>query len=63
MPDGKVMHWADGGKMSGCFLDKKKVGDTITIDGPFGLLNYLGAGVFKLPGVSGRIRVTTYAMK
>ncbi|CAD7967984.1 unnamed protein product [Amoebophrya sp. A120] len=53
MPDGRVMDWADGGKMSGCFLDKKKVGDYVTIDGPFGLLNYLGKGEFKLPGISG----------
>ncbi|CAD7969441.1 unnamed protein product [Amoebophrya sp. A25] len=62
MPDGKTMTWADGGKMSGCFLDKKKVGDYITIDGPFGLLNYLGRGEFKLPSVSGTRKYQHVAM-
>ena len=51
MPDGREMVWSDGGKMSGCTLDKKKVGDLVDINGPFGLVNYLGGGQFKLPGL------------
>mmetsp|Transcript_1896 Transcript_1896/g.4373 ORF Transcript_1896/g.4373 Transcript_1896/m.4373 type:complete len:329 (-) Transcript_1896:1228-2214(-) len=53
MPDGRVMVWDDGGKLSGCILDKKKVGDYVTISGPFGLLNYIGRGSFKLPAAAG----------
>lgn len=49
MPDGKEIKWEDGGKM-GLFLDKKKVGDCIEIMGPIGVNEYLGQGIFKLPG-------------
>jgi len=49
MPDGKAIHWSDGGKMS-LYLDSKKAGDTIEVDGPLGANEYLGGGVFKLPG-------------
>ena len=38
------------GKMSGCYLDTKSVGDEVEICGPFGLVEYRGRGVFKLPG-------------
>lgn len=55
MPDGKIMKWDDGGKMSGCFLDEKKVGDTVEISGPFGLVEYKGRGKWKLPGVKGTV--------
>lgn len=34
----------------GLYLDSKKVGDYIDIMGPLGVNEYLGAGVFKLPG-------------
>jgi len=49
MPDGKEIAWEDGGKMS-LYLDSKKVGDKIDIMGPLGVNEYLGKGVFKLPG-------------
>jgi cytochrome-b5 reductase len=49
MPDGKEMVWEDGGKL-GLFLDGKKIGDSIEIMGPIGLNEYLGKGMFKLPG-------------
>lgn len=49
MPDGKQMVWADGGKGS-LFLDSKKAGDEIEINGPVGVNEYLGRGTFKLPG-------------
>eukprot|EP00429_Kryptoperidinium_foliaceum_P018053 CAMPEP_0176037250 /NCGR_PEP_ID=MMETSP0120_2-20121206/18453_1 /TAXON_ID=160619 /ORGANISM="Kryptoperidinium foliaceum, Strain CCMP 1326" /LENGTH=316 /DNA_ID=CAMNT_0017370639 /DNA_START=57 /DNA_END=1007 /DNA_ORIENTATION=- len=49
MPDGKEMNWEDGGKM-GLYLDAKKVGDYVDIMGPLGVNEYVGAGVFKLPG-------------
>mmetsp|Transcript_78074 Transcript_78074/g.153281 ORF Transcript_78074/g.153281 Transcript_78074/m.153281 type:complete len:319 (-) Transcript_78074:106-1062(-) len=49
MPDGKEVTWADGGKM-GLHLDSLKVGDGIDIMGPLGVNEYLGEGVFKLPG-------------
>merc|ERR1712050_502343 len=40
---------ADGGKGS-LFLDSKRVGDEIEINGPIGVNEYLGRGTFKLPG-------------
>jgi len=46
MPDGREVVWEDGGKMS-CYLDTKKVGDELEIDGPVGLHTYLGRGKFK----------------
>jgi len=49
MPDGKEIDWADGGKI-GLYLDSKKVGDYIEINGPSGIIEYLGKGTFKLPG-------------
>jgi cytochrome-b5 reductase len=49
MPDGREIEWEDGGKVS-CFLDRKKVGDTIEISGPVGVHEYLGRGSFKVPG-------------
>eukprot|EP00927_Polykrikos_kofoidii_P082171 TRINITY_DN80_c1_g1_i1.p1 TRINITY_DN80_c1_g1~~TRINITY_DN80_c1_g1_i1.p1 ORF type:complete len:345 (-),score=65.62 TRINITY_DN80_c1_g1_i1:58-1008(-) len=49
MPDGTEVEWKDGGKMS-LYLDSKKPGDTIEIQGPVGLNEYLGRSLFKLPG-------------
>lgn len=49
MPDGKEVKWEDGGKMSK-YLDSKKVGDSLTVQGPVGLHEYLGQGSFKVPG-------------
>lgn len=49
MPDGKEMTWEDGGKAS-LYLDDKKPGDWIEIMGPLGVNEYLGRGMFKLPG-------------
>eukprot|EP00929_Paragymnodinium_shiwhaense_P014660 TRINITY_DN122599_c0_g1_i1.p1 TRINITY_DN122599_c0_g1~~TRINITY_DN122599_c0_g1_i1.p1 ORF type:complete len:321 (-),score=97.02 TRINITY_DN122599_c0_g1_i1:76-1038(-) len=49
MPDGKKTDWADGGKMS-LFLKEKKAGDTLDVMGPVGLVEYLGRGLFKIPG-------------
>lgn len=49
MPDGQEVKWEDGGKM-GLYLDSKKVGDTVDIMGPLGVNEYLGEGLFKLPG-------------
>jgi len=49
MPDGKEVVWEDGGKMSS-YLDSKSAGDYIEISGPTGLHEYLGNGVFKMPG-------------
>jgi cytochrome-b5 reductase len=53
MPDGREMHWADGGKGS-LNLHSKKPGDYIDVNGPVGVHEYLGRGTFKMPG-----RVTT----
>lgn len=49
MPDGSEVMWENGGKV-GLFLDSKKPGDFIDIQGPFGIIEYLGKGGFKLPG-------------
>lgn len=49
MPDGKEVTWSDGGKGS-LYLDSKKVGDFLEISGPVGIHQYLGRGVFKVPG-------------
>jgi len=49
MPDGRSTTWADGGKMSQ-FLKDKKAGDSLELMGPVGLVEYLGRGMFKLPG-------------
>lgn len=49
MPDGSEVSWANGGKGS-LYLDGKKPGDFIEIMGPLGVNEYLGAGMFKLPG-------------
>lgn len=49
MPDGSEVSWEDGGKGS-LYLDGKKPGDFIEIKGPVGVNEYLGRGVFKLPG-------------
>jgi len=48
MPDGKIVSWADGGKLSK-HLNDLKVGDKIAVNGPFGLINYKGNGEFKIP--------------
>eukprot|EP00933_Yihiella_yeosuensis_P036439 TRINITY_DN3018_c1_g2_i1.p1 TRINITY_DN3018_c1_g2~~TRINITY_DN3018_c1_g2_i1.p1 ORF type:complete len:319 (+),score=79.64 TRINITY_DN3018_c1_g2_i1:90-1046(+) len=49
MPDGKEATWEDGGKL-GLYLDGKKPGDWVEIMGPLGVNEYLGKGMFKLPG-------------
>jgi len=49
MPDKKEIDWTDGGKLS-LYLDAKKPGDYIEINGPAGVNEYLGKGRFKLPG-------------
>lgn len=49
MPDGKEVKWEDGGKCS-LFLDSKKPGDYVDVIGPLGVNEYLGRGMFKLPG-------------
>jgi cytochrome-b5 reductase len=49
MPDGRVVEWADGGKMSR-YLDSKKAGDFLEVSGPVGVHEYLGQGKFKVPG-------------
>merc|ERR1719217_1406516 len=49
MPDGKEVNWEDGGKM-GLYLDKLKMGDSIEINGPAGVIQYLGKGMLKVPG-------------
>lgn len=49
MPDGSKVTWSDGGKVSK-YLDDKKPGDYLDINGPFGVNEYLGCGAFKLPG-------------
>lgn len=49
LPDGTKVTWADGGKM-GLYLDSKQQGDVIEINGPMGMIEYLGRGMFKLPG-------------
>lgn len=51
MADGREVEWANGGKM-GIFLDKKEPGDYLDINGPFGVIQYLGRGMFKVPGGS-----------
>lgn len=56
MPDGREMHWEDGGKMSQ-YLDSLKAGDWVEINGPIGHIEYLGKGKFKLPG---QIRETNH---
>merc|ERR1712187_470583 len=48
-PDGSEKAWDDGGKLS-LYLDSKKPGDFIEINGPLGVNEYLGSGTFKLPG-------------
>jgi len=55
MPDGREVQWDDGGKMS-LYLDSKKPGDYIDIKGPVGLNEYLGRGVFKVPGRTVTVR-------
>jgi len=47
MPDGREIVWEDGGKMS-TYLDSRKIGDMLEIDGPVGLHTYLGQGKFKI---------------
>lgn len=49
MPDGTETQWEDGGKM-GLHLDKLQIGDTVHVMGPLGVNQYLGQGIFKLPG-------------
>lgn len=49
MPDGKEVNWENGGKI-GLYMDTKKVGDYIEINGPSGINEYLGKGTWKLPG-------------
>lgn len=51
MPDGTEVTWNDGGKGS-LFLDNKKPGDEIEINGPFGVNEYVGRGIFKASGRS-----------
>ena len=48
MPDGQVVSWTDGGKVSG-YLDELKVGDKLCVNGPYGRVNYRGNGLFKTP--------------
>lgn len=48
MADGTEKTWEDGGKM-GLYLDSKQVGDSISINGPVGIIEYLGKGSFMLP--------------
>ena len=43
---GAVDRFPDGGKMSQ-YMGNLKVGDTMTISGPWGIINYIGGGVFK----------------
>lgn len=49
MPDGKEVEWTDGGKMS-MYLDSLVPGDKLDIQGPTGIIEYLGQGAFKMPG-------------
>jgi len=49
MPDGREVVWEDGGKMS-LYLDSLKVGDWVDLNGPIGHIEYLGRGMFKIPG-------------
>lgn len=49
MPDGSQVQWVDGGKM-GMYLDQRQVGDFIDVNGPFGIISYLGENHFKIPG-------------
>lgn len=49
LPNGKEHTFEDGGKCSR-YLDEKKIGDKIEINGPFGLIEYMGNGHFKVPG-------------
>jgi cytochrome-b5 reductase len=55
MPDGKEVTWADGGK-AGSYLEGKKPGDFVEIMGPVGVNEYLGRGMFKLPGRTVTVR-------
>jgi len=55
MPDGKQVTWDDGGK-AGLYLDGKKPGDYVEIMGPVGVNEYLGRGMFKLPGRTVTVR-------
>lgn len=48
-PDGREIAWKDGGKLS-LFMDSLNVGDSVDMIGPLGVNEYLGRGVFKLPG-------------
>jgi cytochrome-b5 reductase len=49
MPDGRETTWTSGGKM-GLHLDRLRVGDSIDINGPSGVYEYLGKGEFRIPG-------------
>lgn len=49
MPDGNEVTWHDGGKGS-LFLDSKKPGDEMEINGPVGSNEYVGRGIFKVSG-------------
>lgn len=60
MPDGRDVNWSDGGKM-GRHLDSLKVGDTLDLRGPAGLIQYFGRGRFRVPGKS-EMRVTRVGM-
>uniref|UniRef100_A0A7S1EXR3 FAD-binding FR-type domain-containing protein n=1 Tax=Noctiluca scintillans TaxID=2966 RepID=A0A7S1EXR3_NOCSC len=53
-PGGETV-WEDGGKCSG-YLDEKRVGDSIDLKGPFGFIEYLGCGKFKVPGGTRDVR-------
>ncbi|GBG32547.1 NADH-cytochrome b5 reductase 1 [Hondaea fermentalgiana] len=44
---GVLEQFSDGGKMS-LYFETLKVGDTIDVQGPFGLYEYLGKGTFKI---------------
>ena len=44
---GAVERFPDGGKMSQ-YLDRLKVGDAVTISGPWGMNEYLGNGLLKV---------------
>ena len=49
LPKDQEHFWEDGGKCA-TLLDKKKIGEFIDIDGPFGHIEYIGPGEFKVPG-------------
>jgi len=55
MADGTEVTWENGGKMTQ-FLDSRKPGDYVELNGPTGIYEYLGKGMFKLPGRTATVR-------